>query len=101
MGLDTTELFTFIGATQIDQGERIVDFNGGDSDIGQRNFAAHLDREIDTRSSLNVLRHRVKDWGVLSPAPSTSGLRTPWPDDALVQFHLEPAHGSPPAPPST
>jgi type I restriction enzyme R subunit len=85
LGLDTAELFTFIGATQVDQWERLVEFEGGDLDAAQRKFAERLGREIDRRGALDVLRHGVKDRGVLirlayfRPAHTLA-------DDALVQF---------------
>ncbi len=64
LGLDTAELFTFVGATQIDRWERLVEFEGGDPDTAQRKFTERLGREIDTRGALEVLRHGVKDRGV-------------------------------------
>jgi type I restriction enzyme R subunit len=84
-GLATAELFTFVGATRIDQWERLVEFEGGDPDTAQRKFTERLGREIDTRGALDVLRHGVKDRGVLirlayfRPAHTLA-------DDALVQF---------------
>ncbi|MGI8647159.1 MAG: restriction endonuclease subunit R [Acidimicrobiales bacterium] len=85
LGLDTDQLFTFIGATQIEQWKQLVHFDGGDQAATQRRFQQHLAREIDARGVLDVLRHGVKDRGVLirlvyfSPAHTLA-------DDALVQY---------------
>ena len=85
LALDTDQLFTFIGATQQDQWDRLIEFEGGDQDATQQKFAQYLAREIDTHGALDVLRHGVKDRGVLirlayfRPAHTLA-------DDALVQY---------------
>ncbi|HEX6499000.1 MAG TPA: DEAD/DEAH box helicase family protein [Micromonosporaceae bacterium] len=65
LGLDTAQLFTFIGATQADEWEELVGFYGGDRDAAQAGFAKRLDQAISTVGLLDVLRKGVKDRGVL------------------------------------
>ncbi|MGH3584768.1 MAG: type I restriction endonuclease subunit R [Pseudonocardia sp.] len=85
LGLDTDELFTFIGATQIDKWNQLVTFEGGDPDTAQRKFAERVAREIESRGTLDVLRHGVKDRGLLfrlayfRPAHTLA-------DDALAEY---------------
>ncbi|GAA5038674.1 type I restriction endonuclease subunit R [Actinopolymorpha pittospori] len=85
LGLDLDQLWTFIGATQNDEWERLRSFYGGDVDEAQRQFTGHLARQIDERGAMDVLRHGVKDRGVLirlaffRPAHTLA-------DDALVQY---------------
>ncbi|MBI2238630.1 MAG: type I restriction endonuclease subunit R [Actinobacteria bacterium] len=62
--LDTAELFTFIGATQADEWEDLVQRNGGDPDLAQRRFVERLAKQIDERGTIDVLRHGVEDLGV-------------------------------------
>ncbi len=64
LGLDTAELFAFIGATQADHWEDLLDRYGQDPDAAQRGFAKRLASEIDGRGTLDVLRHGVVDLGV-------------------------------------
>ncbi len=64
LGLDTSELFAFIGKTQIKHWERLVGLYGGDQGNAQRGFARRLAKEIDGRGTLDVLRHGVVDLGV-------------------------------------
>ena len=85
LGLDTAELFAFIGATQVDKWDQLVTFEGGDPDAAQRKFAERVAREIESRGTLDVLRHGVKDRGLLfrlayfRPAHTLA-------DDALVEY---------------
>jgi type I restriction enzyme R subunit len=65
LGLDTRQLFTFIGATQADDWERLLMLYGNDPDVAQRGFAKRLDRAIAEDGLLTVLRKGVKDRGVL------------------------------------
>jgi len=66
LGLDTAELFAFLGATQADEWSRLLEFYGRDDvDGAQRKFAQHVARQIDERGVLDVLRRGVKDRGVL------------------------------------
>lgn len=65
LGLDTNELFTFIGATQPDEWNELLTVYGGDPNEAQRGFAGRLDQAIATNGLLDVLRNGVKDRGVL------------------------------------
>ncbi|MDG4829314.1 type I restriction endonuclease [Solwaraspora sp. WMMD1047] len=64
LGLDTRQLFTFIGATQPEEWEDLVTYYGGDRDEAQRGFAKRLDQAIAADGLLDVLRKGVKDHGV-------------------------------------
>ena len=64
LGLDTNELFTFIGATQADEWTELVALYGNDPDEAQHGFARRLDQAIATDGLLDVLRNGVKDRGV-------------------------------------
>jgi type I restriction enzyme R subunit len=64
LGLDTAQLFTFIGATQAAEWEELVTFYGGDRDAAQSGFAKRLDQAITNDGLLEVLRKGVKDHGV-------------------------------------
>ncbi|MEV0611080.1 type I restriction endonuclease [Polymorphospora rubra] len=64
VGLDSHQLFTFIGATQADEWEDLITFYGGDRDAAQRGFVKRLDQAIATDGLLDVLRKGVKDHGV-------------------------------------
>ena len=61
LGLDTRQLFTFIGATQADDWERLLMLYGNDPDLAQLGFAKRLDRAIAEDGLLTVLRKGVKD----------------------------------------
>ncbi|MDT7539368.1 MAG: type restriction enzyme subunit [Actinomycetota bacterium] len=63
LGLDTAELFTFIGATQPMEWERLLGLHGG-ADVAQRKFAERLAAEITQRGTVDVLRRGVVDLGV-------------------------------------
>jgi len=63
LGLDTAELFTFIGATQPKEWERLLGLHGG-ADVAQRKFAERLAAEITQRGTVDVLRRGVVDLGV-------------------------------------
>lgn len=64
LGLDTRQLFTFIGATQPDDWEELVTYYGGDRNEAQRGFAKWLNKAIADRGLLDVLRKGVRDNGV-------------------------------------
>ena len=64
LGLDTAELFSFIGATQITEWERLLGRYGNDPNAAQRGFAKRLAAEIDARGTVEVLRQGVVDLGV-------------------------------------
>ena len=63
-GLDTAELFTFIGATQAKEWDQIVHRYGGDPNKAQRAFVERLAKAIDSRGTIAVLRDGVKDQGI-------------------------------------
>jgi type I restriction enzyme, R subunit len=62
--LDTGELFSFIGATQIESWELLIKRYGGDMPTAQAKFADRLSAELDKRGVVDVLRHGVVDLGV-------------------------------------
>ena len=62
--LDTAELFAFIGATQIEEWDRLLTLYGGDPDKVQRGFADRLAKELDSRGTVDVIRHGIVDLGV-------------------------------------
>ena len=64
LGIDTGEMFRFIGATQVKSWERLVALYGGDQATAQRQFAQRVAAEIDARGVLDVLRQGVRDRGV-------------------------------------
>ncbi|MCQ4084355.1 type I restriction endonuclease [Streptomyces sp. RB6PN25] len=64
LGLDTSELFAFIGATQPDEWNELLTVYGGDPNEAQRGFAQRLDRAIADSGLLHILRNGVKDRGV-------------------------------------
>ncbi|MHB1738553.1 MAG: type I restriction endonuclease subunit R [Actinomycetes bacterium] len=64
LGLDTAELFAFVGATQITEWERLLGRYGNDPDSAQRGFAKRLASELDARGTVEVLRQGVVDLGV-------------------------------------
>jgi type I restriction enzyme R subunit len=63
-GMDTADLFAFIGATQGEAWERLVKRYGGDRDEAQRKFADRVAKQLDERGTVDVLRHGVVDQGV-------------------------------------
>jgi type I restriction enzyme R subunit len=64
LGLDTAELFAFIGATQPKDWENLLGRYGNDADAAQQGFAKRLAKEIDDRGTVDVLRQGVVDLGV-------------------------------------
>ena len=64
LSLDTNELFTFIGETQIDEWNDLLAVYGNNVNEAQRGFAQRLDRAISDDGLLTVLRNGVKDRGV-------------------------------------
>ncbi|MEV5140879.1 type I restriction endonuclease [Streptomyces syringium] len=63
LGLDTNELFTFIGKSQPDEWHELRT-TYGDANEAQRGFAKRLDKAISDDGLLHVLRNGVKDQGV-------------------------------------
>jgi type I restriction enzyme R subunit len=64
LGLDTAELFAFLGATQGKSWHELVARYGNDVAGAQRGFARRVARELDERGTVDVLRHGVVDIGV-------------------------------------
>ena len=64
LGIDDTEMYRFIDATQQRSWERLVDFYGDDASTARRQFAQRVAAEIDARGVLDVLRQGVRDRGV-------------------------------------
>ncbi len=64
LGIDTEDLFAFIGATQAEAWHRLLALHGGDPDEAQARFIRRLATELDRRGTVDVLRHGVVDHGV-------------------------------------
>jgi type I restriction enzyme R subunit len=64
LGLDAGETFAFIGATQIKEWTSLLGHYGNEADRAQRGFAKRLASEIDSRGTVDVLRHGVVDLGI-------------------------------------
>lgn len=62
-GLDLTELFAFIRSTQADAWDRLVTLYGGDPDKAERGFADRVAKELDSRGTVDAIRHGVVDLG--------------------------------------
>ena len=65
LGLATAEMWEFVGKTQVKKFEKLIELHGGDQATAMRAFAIRVANEVDTRGVLDVLRHGVKDRGVL------------------------------------
>ena len=64
-GVDTADLFEFIGATQAREWERLVDTAyGGGAGKAQSGFVQRLAAELDKRGTVDVLRRGVVDRNV-------------------------------------
>jgi len=63
-GLDTAELFAFLGATQADAWNEVVRRYGDDPNVAQAKFADRVASELDRRGVVDVLRHGVVDQGM-------------------------------------
>ncbi len=57
-GIDTAELFAFIGATQAEEWDK-VRRSHSTADEAQRAFVARLAKELDRRGTIAVLRHGI------------------------------------------
>ena len=65
LGLNLVELYEFIRATQSKSwSELVLRGYGGDEAMAQAGFARRLASELDTRGTVDVLRHAVTDYGV-------------------------------------
>jgi type I restriction enzyme R subunit len=62
-GLDTAELFAFLGETQPNVWERLVAVHGG-AEGARQQFADRLAKQIDERGTVDVLRHGLNDHGI-------------------------------------
>ncbi|MEO6651784.1 MAG: hypothetical protein ABIP17_03905 [Ilumatobacteraceae bacterium] len=62
LALDTAELFAFIGATQGEEWEKVRKSHAS-ADEAQRAFAQRLAKELDSRGTVDVLRHGIVDAG--------------------------------------
>ncbi len=58
LGLDTAELFAFIGATQAEEWEKVRTSHSS-PDEAQRAFKDRLAKELDKRGTVDVLRHGI------------------------------------------
>lgn len=68
-GLDASELFTFIDATQGKAWNALLGRYGNNPDTARRGFAKRLATELDNRGTVDVLRHGVVDLGItIKPA---------------------------------
>jgi type I restriction enzyme R subunit len=63
LGLDPGEVLTFVTATQPDERRELAARHGGD-EAWRTTFLKRLAAELDERSTVDVLRHGVKDLGV-------------------------------------
>jgi type I restriction enzyme R subunit len=63
-GLDTTELFAFIEATQPKGWATLVKYRGGDPEVARMKFLSRLVSELDLRGTVDVLRRGIEDQGV-------------------------------------
>ena len=64
-GVDTADLFEFIGATQPGEWVRLVDAGyGGDEVLARAGFVQRLASQLDKRGTVDVLRHGLVDLNV-------------------------------------
>jgi hypothetical protein len=75
-GLDTTELWQFVDATQPEQCAELTKRYGGNAATARSRFADRLSSELDKRGTVDVLRHGVVDQGVTLRLASKATLRT-------------------------
>lgn len=61
LGIDTSELSTFLGASQPAQWDRLKDAYGEEEERAIQRFAGLVAKQIDGRGLLDVLRHGVVD----------------------------------------
>ncbi|MBA3652576.1 MAG: type I restriction endonuclease subunit R [Actinobacteria bacterium] len=64
LGIDGSELLAFIGATQIEKWNKLIDRLGGDPNETQLKFKQRLASELDKHGTLHVLRKGVEEQGV-------------------------------------
>ena len=64
-GLDTADLFEFIGTTQAEQWKHLVDSGyGGDETLARAGFVQRLASQLDKLGTVKVLRQGVVDYNV-------------------------------------
>ena len=63
-GIDTAEMFAFIGATQPDEWNELLSRYGGNPDDAQKQFANRVAKVLDERGTIEVLRRGVDDLGI-------------------------------------
>ena len=64
-GLDTADLFEFIGTTQAKQWKHLVDSGyGGDETLARAGFVQRLASQLDKHGTVKVLRQGVVDYNV-------------------------------------
>ncbi|MFD9162561.1 type I restriction endonuclease subunit R [Streptomyces sp. NPDC059558] len=69
LGIDTAQMWDFVGATQPNALEKLKEFTGADAgnsaaDLAMGEFKKLLAKEIDQRGALDVLRNGVRDRGL-------------------------------------
>lgn len=64
LGLDLFELFSFIEATERKEWQNLLGRYGNNESEARKGFAKRLTKEIDSRGTVDVLRHGVVDLGV-------------------------------------
>ena len=65
-GVDTADLFEFVGATQGAEWAGLVDAGyGGNSDLAEKGFVKRLASQLDKRGTVDVLRRGVVDRNVM------------------------------------
>jgi type I restriction enzyme R subunit len=64
LGIDADELFAFIGATQHEAWDDLVERRGSDHGKAQREFRKLVAKRIDESGTLHVLRRGITDMGV-------------------------------------
>ncbi len=64
LGLDTVELFAFIGLTQGSAWGRLIKAHGGEEELARQRFARRLAQQIDERGTIDIIRHGVRDQNV-------------------------------------
>jgi len=85
LALDTAELFAFIGATQGEEWEKVRRSHSS-PDEAQRAFATRLSKELDSRGTVDVLRHGIVYAG---HEKAEFRLMYPLPASGLNETHLE------------
>jgi type I restriction enzyme, R subunit len=64
IGVDGSELLAFLGSTQIEKWNQLIDRLGGDADQAQIKFKQRVASELDKHGTLRVLRKGVEEQGL-------------------------------------